>query len=154
MKMRYRGRKHVNVYDVKLAMNCGKSILNGHGKYTKFMNSNLNLFRTLNKSSFYAHKSALKNHRDICHDNLCDICSYIAKVENYTWDVKNYARYLVPMPNKLQPKTLKQKKKVHFHKSTVREKLAKSLRLNIVSVELACNYNVSLIETRLLSVEI
>ena len=75
-------------------------------------------------------------------------------MENYTWDVKNYARYLVPIPNKLQPKTLKQKKTVHFSKSTVREKLAKGLSLNIVSVELACNYNVSLIETRLLSVEI
>ena len=33
MNTRYRGRKHVNVYDLKLAMNCGKSILKGHEKY-------------------------------------------------------------------------------------------------------------------------
>ena len=65
MNTRYKGRKHVNVYDLKLAMNCGKSILKGHVEYTKFMNSNLNLFRTLNKSSFHAHKNALKNHKDI-----------------------------------------------------------------------------------------
>ena len=74
-------------------------------------------------------------------------------MENYTWDVKNYARYLVPLPNK-RPNTLKQKKTVHFVKSPVKEKLAKGLSLNIVSVELACTYNVSLSETGLLSVEI
>ena len=117
------------------------------------MNSNLTLFRTLNKSSFYAHQSALKNHRAICQDNLCDICTYIAKVANYTWDLKNYARYLMPMPNKLQPQTLKQKKTVHFSKSDVREKIVKGLSLNVVSVECACNYNVSLSETKLLSVK-
>ena len=81
------------------------------------MNSNLTLFRTLNKSSFYAHQSALKNHRSICQDNLCDICTYIAKVANYTWDLKNYSRYLTPMVNKLQPETLKQKKTVKFSNS-------------------------------------
>ena len=70
-------------------------------------------------------------------------------MENYTWDVKNYARYLVPMPNKLQPKTLKQKKTVHFSKSDVREKIVKGLSLNVLSVARACNYNVSLSETRL-----
>ena len=153
MNTRYKGRKHVNVYDVKLAMTCGKSILKGHVKYTKFMNSNLNLFRTLNKASFHAHKNALTNHKDICIDKLCDICSYIAQVKNYTWDVKNYARYLVPLPNE-QPKTLKQKKTVRFVKSPVKEKLAKGLSLNIVSLELACTYNVSRRETGLLSVEI
>ena len=134
-------------------MNCGKSILKGHEKYTKFMNANLNLFRTLNKASFHAHKIALTNHKDICIDKLCDICSYIDQVKNYTWDVKNYARYLVPLPNE-QPKTLKQKKTVRFVKSLVKEKLAKGLSLNIVSLELACTYNVSLRETGLLSVEI
>ena len=82
MNTRYRGRKHVNVYDLKLAMNCGKSILKGHEKYKKFMNSNLNLFRTLNKASFHAHKNALMNHKDICIDNLCDICSYFGQVKN------------------------------------------------------------------------
>ena len=119
----------------------------------KIMNSNLNLFRTLNKDSFHAHKTALMNHKDICIDNLCDICSYISQVKNYTWDVKNYARYLVPLPID-QPKTLKQKKTVRFVKSSVKEKLPKGLSLNIVSLELACTYNVSLRETGLLSVEI
>ena len=74
-------------------------------------------------------------------------------MKNYTWDVKNYARYLVPLPIE-QPKTLKQKKTVRFVKSPVKEKLAKGLSLSIVSVELACTYNVSLSETGLLSVEI
>ena len=137
MDTRYKGKKHVNVYDLKLAMHCGKSILKGHVEYTKFMNSNLNLFRTLNKSSFYAHQSALKNHRAICQDNLCDICTYIAKVADYTWDLKNYARYLTPMPNKLQPQTLKQKKTVHFSKSDP-------------SVNIQCQLTVSAIPHQLL----
>ena len=134
-------------------MNCKKSILKGHEKYKKIMNSNLNLFRTLNKDSFHAHKTALMNHKDNCVDNLCDICSYFGQVKSYTWDVKNYARYLVPLQNE-QPKTLKQKKIVRFVKSLVNEKLTKGLNLNIVSLELACTYNVSLKETGLLSVEI
>ena len=65
MNTRYKGQKHVNVYDLKLTLSCGKSILKRNVEYTKFMNSNLNLFRTLNKASFHAHKNALKNHKDI-----------------------------------------------------------------------------------------
>ena len=152
MNTRCKGKKHVNVYETKLAVSRVKSILK-NVSYTKYMNSNLTLFRTLDKSSFYAHQKELRNHRAICQDNLCDICTYIAKVADYTWDLKNYARYLTPMANKLQPQTLKQKKTVHFSKSDVREKIVKGLSLNVVSVECACNYNVSLSETRLLSVK-
>ena len=89
------------------------------------MNSNLTLFRTLDKFAFHAHQKALRNHKAICQNNLCDICTYVAKVADYTWDLKNYARYLTPMVNKLQPETLKQKKTVKFSNSDVREKIQK-----------------------------
>ena len=134
-------------------MNCKKSILKGHEKYKKIINTSLNLFRTLNKDSFHAHKTALINHRDICCENFCDICSYLSKVKSYTWDLKNYARYLMPLHNE-QPKALKAKKTVRFGNTFVKEKLSKGFNLNFASLELACMYNVSLKETGLLSVEI
>ena len=117
------------------------------------MNFNLNLLRTLNKDSFHAHKTALINHRDICMETFCDICSYLGQVKGYTWDVKNYARYLMPLQNE-QPKALKDKKTVRFGNTFVKEKLSKGFNLNFASLELACVYNVSLKETGLLSVEI
>ena len=59
----------------------------------------------------------------------------------------------MPLHNE-QPNILKRKKTVRFVKSLVNEKLTKGFNLNIVSLELACMYNVSLKETGLLSVEI
>ena len=117
------------------------------------MNFNFNLLRTLYKDSFHAHKTALINHRDICIKTFCDICSYLGQIKSYTWDVKNYARYIMPLHND-QPKAFKTNKTVRFGNSFVKENLSKGFKLNFASLELACMYNVSLKETGLLIVEI
>ena len=115
------------------------------------MNFNLNLLRTLNKDSFHAHKTALINHKDICIEAFCDICAYLGQIKSYSWDVRNYARYIMPLHND-QPKALKANKTVRFSNTVVKEKLSKGFNLNFTSLELACVYNVSLKETGLLSV--
>ena len=99
MNTRFRGQKHVKVYDLDVVRKSMKSILKGHGKYNKIMNFNFNLLRTLNKEAFHAHKTALINHKDICVETFCDICSYLIQIKCYTWDVKNYARYIMPLHN-------------------------------------------------------
>ena len=77
--------------------------------------------------------------------------SYLNQIKGYTWDVKNYARYIMPLHND-QPKALKAEKAVRFSNTVVKEKLSKGFNLNFTSLELACVYNVSLKETGLLSV--
>ena len=141
-------KKHVNVYEGKLTLGHMKSILKDVS-YSKFMNSNLSLFRSLEKCAFHAHQKALKNHKSICQHKLCDTCTYSTQVSNYTWDLKNYSRYLQPLVNRLQPDNLKQKKRVKFSDSHVDNKIQKGLNLNFLSLARACSYNVSLHETRL-----
>ena len=147
---RYRGQKHVRVYKANLTLSHLKSILK-NVSYSKSMNSNLSLFRTLDKFAFHAHQKGLRNHKAICQKNLCDTCTYSTQVSTYTWDLKNYSRYLQPLVNKLQPNNLKQKKRVKFSNSDMNNKTQKGLNLDIISLARACTYNVSLHETRLLS---
>ena len=133
MNTRFRGRKHVKVYELNMVMNGKKSILKGHGKYKKIMNFNLNLLRTLNKDSFHAHKTALMNHSDICIETFCDICSYLGQVKSFTWDVKNYARYLMPLQNE-QPKAFWQ----YFCERKIVERLQFKFYIFRVSLRVQC----------------
>ena len=82
---------------------------------------------------------------------FCDICAYFSRIKSYSWDVRNYARYIMPFHND-QPKALKANKTVRFSNTVVKEKLSKGFNVNFTSLELACVFNVSLKETSLISV--
>ena len=150
MNTRFRGKKHVRVYTLDMMRNSIQSILTGHGNYNKLSNFNVGLLRTLSKEAFHAHKKALSNHKDICTVSLCDICEYLGRINSYSYDVKNFARYIMPLCND-QPKVLKTKKAVRFKNSVVSEKPLKGFQVNFSSLEVACMFNVSLKETCLIS---
>ena len=135
----------------KKGVQCMKSILKAHGKYNKIMNFNVSLLWTLSKETFHAHKTALINHKDICIEAFCDICAYLGQIKSYSWDVRNYARYIMPLHND-QPKALKANKTVRFSNTVVTEKLSQGFHVNFTSLELACIFNVSLKETSLISI--
>ena len=140
----------MRVYTLDMMRNSIQSILTGHGNYNKLSNFNVGLLRTLSKEAFHAHKKALSNHKDICTVSLCDICEYLGRIKSYSYDVKNYARYIMPFCND-QPKAVKSKKTVRFKNSVMTEKLSKGFRVNFTSLEWACIFNVSLKETSLIS---
>ena len=150
MNTRFRGKKHVRVYTLDMMRNSIQSILTGHGNYNKLSNFNVGLLRTLSKEAFHAHKKALSNHKDICTVSLCDICEYLGQINSYSYDVKNFARYIMPLCND-QPKVLKTKKAVRFKNSGVSEKPLQGFQVNFTSLEVACMFNVSLKETCLIS---
>ena len=140
----------MKVYTLDMIRNNIQSILKGHGSYNKMANFNVGLLRTLSKDAFHAHKIALTGHKDICTEVLCDICEYLGRIKNYSWDVRNFARYIIPFCND-QPKAGKSKKTVRFKNSVMTEKLSKNFRVNFASLEWACMFNVSLKETSLIS---
>ena len=126
-----------------------RSILK-HGHYNELVNQNVDLLRTLSKEAFYAHKRALSNHRELCTISLCSICEYFSRINNYSYDVKNFARYVMPFCTD-QPRALKNKKVVRFKNFVVSEKPLRGFRLNLTTLEAACFFNVSLKETCLVS---
>ena len=109
------------------------------------------MFRTADRSAFRAHQAGLKNHKENCEVSLCDICRLAGAVSKFTWDMKNYSRYLKPLDS--WPKILeknKVRKKVSFDGPEILNEKKKSFEVNMLSFSLACLFNVSLIETRLL----
>ena len=74
-------------------------------------------------------------------------------VSRYTWDVRNYSRYLketslVVWPDQSDIK--KNKKRISFGDLKITNKKEKGFELNMLSFEKACFYNVSMVETALI----
>ena len=128
-----------------------KSILRT-SSYTQSINYDFAIFRTNEKSAFKAHQTGLRNHQDSCTKDLCDTCKFAREVSKYSWDLRNYSRYLRPFENKPKLSDKKeQKKKVSFGELEVFNKKQMGLQFNMVSFARACYFNVSMIETKLLN---
>ena len=146
---RYRGSKHVPIFNVDVMRQNMKSILKS-GRYNEKINQNIDLVRTLSKEAFAVHKQALIHHSEICHLSLCTTCMYYEKIKSYNYDSKGYARYVMPLdtPNM---KASGDKKTVSFQHKDLSNKQKGGFRINFATLEAACAYNVSLKETSLIS---
>ena len=146
---RFKGTKHVAVYNVDVMRQNIRSILKC-GQYNGMMNQNIDLLRTLSREAFSAHKQALIHHHEMCHVSLCNICLYFNRIKGYSYDAKGYARYVMPFST-TKVKALKNKNMVRFQVSNLSEKPMEGFRINFTMLEAACAFNVSLRETRLIS---
>ena len=146
---RFKGTKHVAVYSMDVMRQNVRSILK-YGQYNGMMNQNIDLLRTLSREAFSAHKQALIHHHEMCHISLCNICLYFNRIRSYSYDAKGYARCVMPFST-TQVKALKDKKIVRFQVSNLSEKPMKGFQINFTTLEAACNFNVSLRETCLIS---
>ena len=119
----------------------------------------MSVFRTQDQPTFRAHIIGLKNHRAECTEKLCEICKFGAAVANYTWDARNYSRYLkeaslVVWQDQLNISDRKEskddEKKISFSGFHIVNKKQKGFHLNMLSLEKACFYNTSMVETALI----
>ena len=119
----------------------------------------MSVFRTQDLPTFRAHQIGLKNHRAECTEKFCEICKFGAAVSKYTWDVRNYSRYLkesslVVWQDQLdlsdQKENKQNEKKISFGGSHIVNKKQKGFHLNMLSLEKACFYNTSMVETALI----
>ena len=93
---RYRGKKHVKIYEMSVTPINNKKIkpiILGNRIYHLKNNFDLPLFRGENKSSFFARKRALIAHVSICEQPFCDICSMAKKVKSFEFSPSNLSRY-------------------------------------------------------------
>ena len=148
-KTRYRGLKHVPIFNVDVMRQNVRSILKC-GRYNEKINQNIDLVRTLSKEAFAVHKQALIHHCEICHFSLCNICMYYEKIKGYSYDSKGYARYVMPL-NTPKMKASRDRKTVRFQQTDLSNKQKGGFQINFAALEAACAYNVSLQETSLIS---
>ena len=116
--------------------------------YNKSSNVDITLFRTSERAAFQAHKYGLKSHKESCELPLCDICQFADNVMKFSWDSKNFSKYLKPL--EIRPKLSKNGetiKHVSFSGPTTSTKRKFGLELNMMRLYQACVHNVSLKET-------
>ena len=117
------------------------------------------MLETQDQPTFTAHQIGLKNHREECTKKLCEICKFGEAVSKYTWDARNYSRYLkeaslVVWQDQLdlsdQEENKENEKKISFSGLHIINKKQKGFHLNMLSLEKACFYNTSMVETALI----
>ena len=152
---RFKGQKHVRIYQNDFSMIpviIPKPIVNPT-HYSSKNNFDVTNFRATDKSLFRGRHIALDIHKKICSLPLCEICNFANLVSQYSWDSKNYLRYLTPLDHlsKLPTRNMK-KKKVTFDVEVTNktDRGQRPFNLNISTVRQACAFNVSFIVTMLL----
>ena len=108
----------------------------------------ISLFRTSERAAFKAHQIGLKSHRESCELPLCDTCQFANNVTRFTWDAKNFSRYLKPL--EIWPKLSDRSgtiKHVSFSGRISSRQKDSKLEVNIMRLYQACKHNVSLSET-------
>ena len=114
----------------------------------KSSNEDITLFRTTERAAFRAHKIGLKSHKECCDLPLCEICQFAENVMRFSWDNKNFSKYLKPL--EIWPKLSDRGgpiKHVTFSGPTPSTKGHVRLELNMLRLYQACFHNVSLSET-------
>ena len=152
VKTRYGGKRHVRIYKTEFFNEIGKtykikSILK-NTSYSKSSNVDISLFRTSERAAFKAHQIGLKSHRESCELPLCDTCQFANNVTRFTWDAKNFSRYLKPL--EIWPKLSDRSgpiKHVSFSGRISSRQKDSKLEVNILRLYQACKHNVSLSET-------
>ena len=148
---RYRGSKHVRVFynDVGRVFKI-QSILK-KTSYSPSDNLDIAMFRTSDRATFAAHQVGLKGHTESCGANLCDICKFAQNVSRFTWDIKNYSRYLKPLESTQSGPKPGPKKRISFNTETIVTKKRRGFQVNMNTLSQACFYNISLPETALIN---
>jgi hypothetical protein len=156
---RFRGKKHVPVYSIKLKddkhldemINRSKPIIN-YRNYIKSNNFDTALFRGEGKSSFFARKRALIAHKLVCFEPYCEICNISEKIKTFVYTPSNLSRYNKTI--ECTQKTNLSNKKVRFVKGDNYKIFGKrtKINLNLINVFRACEQNISFEELSLLKI--
>merc|ERR1712030_239087 len=144
---RYRGEKHVPIYDTELVKQTQRSILK-NTFYSMFNNFQLEKIRIIPEDQFMARLQALAIHSDICKINLCEICKISKQVSGYKFNPGDYSRY-VSKQELLHPlenlKNIKTKQRVFFNSKTLDNEMKpyERIPINLAMIDKACRFNVS-----------
>ena len=114
--------------------------------------------RIIPKDLFSARLSALKNHKDVCTEVLCNICQFFNKVAAYKFNPGDYSRYVEKqeIQHPLKPmKTEKSMPKVRFDIQSIRcsDNPFVGITINFATIEKSCCFNVSFREAGLIKTE-
>jgi hypothetical protein len=149
---RYRGKKHVKIYEVSVTSvnnKKNKPIILGSRAYHLKHNFDTALFRGESKSSFFARKRALTAHKLICEEPFCDTCTMATKVKSFEFTPSNLSRYNQTI--ECSERRRVSGKKVCFTGKYNQEFLGKrKIKLNLVNMIRACENNISFEELRIL----
>merc|ERR1712105_413560 len=149
---RYRGEKHVPIYNTELVEQTQRSILK-NTLYSMFNNFQVEKIRIIPEDQFMARLQALGIHSDICEINLCHICKIAKQVAGYKFNPGDYSRYVAKkeLLHSLENlKHRKSKQRVFFNSKTLDNQMKpmEGIKFNLTMIDLACRFNVSFAELR------
>ena len=144
---RFRGLKHVPIYNTEIVKTTKKSILKD--TYYKLLhNFQPDKIRIIPEDQFLARLEALEIHRDICNISFCENCRLSNQVSGYKFNPGDYSRY-VDKQALLHPlntlKNLRSLQRVYFNERTLDNEMKPYERvpINLAMIEKACRCNVS-----------